>query len=93
MGAIKINEFWIPENDIHLNDWKEGKPFTQNKCLLQFKEWCRTQHKSFETVIDVGAWAGCVGRMDVARQACEWCWRRRGLLPMGASEGAGDGGM
>ena len=58
MGAIKINEFWIPENDIHLNDWKEGKPFTQNKCLLQFKEWCRTQHKSFETVIDVGAWAG-----------------------------------
>ena len=51
MGAIKINEFWIPENDIHLNDWKEGKPFTQNKCLLQFKEWCRTQHKSFQTVI------------------------------------------
>ena len=30
MGAIKINEFWIPENDINLNDWKEGKPFTQN---------------------------------------------------------------
>ena len=42
----------------HLNDWKEGKPFTQNKCLLQFKEWCRIQHKHFKTVIDVGAWAG-----------------------------------
>ena len=55
---VKVNEFWVPENDIHIEDWKAGKPFTQNKCLLQFKEWCRTQHKKFRTVIDVGAWCG-----------------------------------
>ena len=55
---VKVNEFWVPENDIHIEDWKAGQPFTQNKCLLQFKEWCRTQHKKFRTVIDVGAWCG-----------------------------------
>ncbi len=54
----KVNEFWVPENDIHIEDWKSGKPFTQNKCLIQFKEWCRTQDKKFKTVIDVGAWCG-----------------------------------
>ena len=30
----KVNEFWVPENDIHIEDWKSGKPFTQNKCLI-----------------------------------------------------------
>ena len=50
MGIIKINEFWVPEDDTQLS--------TQKKCLSKFKEWCRTQHKHFETVIDVGAWTG-----------------------------------
>ena len=55
---IKVNDFWVPENDIHLEEWKSGKPFTQNKCLLKFKEWCTSQQKRFRTVIDVGAWCG-----------------------------------
>ena len=58
MGAIKINEFWIPENDIHLNDWKAGQPFTQNKCLNKFIEWCDQHGKKFNTVLDIGAWCG-----------------------------------
>ena len=30
----KINGFWVPSNDMYIEDWKAGKAFTQNKCLL-----------------------------------------------------------
>lgn len=58
MKIEKVNGFWVPGNDIHINDWKAGKPFTQNKCLVKFLEYCKTQNKKFRTVIDVGAWCG-----------------------------------
>lgn len=58
MKIEKVNGFWVPSNDIHINDWKAGKPFTQNKCLVKFLEYCKTQNKKFRTVIDVGAWCG-----------------------------------
>jgi len=58
MKIEKVNGFWVPSNDVHLNDWKQGKPFTQNKCLLKFLDYCKTQDKKFKTVIDVGAWCG-----------------------------------
>jgi FkbM family methyltransferase len=58
MKIEKVNGFWVPSNDVHLNDWKQGKPFTQNKCLLKFLDYCKTQNKKFKTVIDVGAWCG-----------------------------------
>lgn len=58
MKIEKVNGFWVPCNDVHLNDWKQGKPFTQNKCLLKFLDYCKTQDKKFKTVIDVGAWCG-----------------------------------
>ena len=58
MKIEKVNGFWVPSNDIHVNDWKAGKPFTQNKCLIKFLEYCKTQNKKFRTVIDVGAWCG-----------------------------------
>ena len=36
----KVNDFWVPSNDVHIEQWKSGKPFTQNKCLLQFIDYC-----------------------------------------------------
>ena len=58
MKIEKVNGFWVPSNDIHLEEWKAGQPFTQNKCLLKFLAYCQTQNKKFKTVIDVGAWCG-----------------------------------
>lgn len=58
MKIEKVNGFWVPGNDIHINDWKAGKPFTQNKCLVKFLEYCKSQNKKFRTVVDVGAWCG-----------------------------------
>ena len=58
MKIEKVNGFWVPSNDIHIDDWKSGKPFTQNKCLLKFLDYCKTQNKKFKNVIDIGAWCG-----------------------------------
>ena len=58
MKIEKVNDFWVPSNDIHIGEWKAGKPFTQNKCLKKFLEYCETQNKKMHTVIDVGAWCG-----------------------------------
>jgi FkbM family methyltransferase len=58
MKIEKVNGFWVPSNDIHLEEWKGGKPFTQNKCLLKFLDYCKTQNKKFKNVIDIGAWCG-----------------------------------
>lgn len=59
MASIeKINGFWVPSNDIHVEQWKSGRAFTQNKCLLKFLHYCTKQNKKFKTVIDVGAWCG-----------------------------------
>ena len=34
MTIEKVNGFYVPSNDIHLEDWKSKKTnFTQNKCL------------------------------------------------------------
>jgi len=54
----KVNDFWVPSNDVHIEQWKDGQPFTQNKCLLKFIKYCKSQSKKMNTVIDVGAWCG-----------------------------------
>ena len=58
MEIEKVNGFWVPSNDIHIEQWKSGQPFTQNKCLLKFLDYCNTKNKNFNTVIDIGAWCG-----------------------------------
>ena len=58
MKIEKVNGFWVPSNDIHIEQWKAGQPFTQNKCLLKFLDYCKSQSKKFKTVIDIGAWCG-----------------------------------
>ena len=58
MKIEKVNGFWVPSEDIHINDWREGKPFTQNKCLIKFQDYCKSQNKKFRTVLDIGAWCG-----------------------------------
>lgn len=58
MKIEKVNGFWVPSNDMHIEKWKQGQPFTQNKCLLKFIEWCKIQNKKFRTVLDIGAWCG-----------------------------------
>ena len=58
MKIERVNGFWVPSNDIHIEQWKAGQPFTQNKCLLKFLDYCKSQSKKFKTVIDIGAWCG-----------------------------------
>ena len=58
MKIEKVNGFWVPSNDIHIEEWKAGKPFTQNKCLNKFVSYCKSQSKKMNTIIDVGAWCG-----------------------------------
>ena len=58
MNIEKVNGFWVPSNDVHIEQWKSGLPFTQNKCLNKFITYCESQTKKMETVIDVGAWCG-----------------------------------
>ena len=58
MNIEKINGFWVPSNDIHVEQWRQGQPFTQNKCLKEFLDWCRVRNKKFDTVLDIGAWCG-----------------------------------
>jgi len=58
MNIEKINGFWVPSNDIHVEQWRRGQPFTQNKCLKEFLDWCRVRNKKFNTVLDIGAWCG-----------------------------------
>ena len=58
MKIEKINGFWVPSKDIHIEDWRSGKPFTQNKCLNKFLKYCESQTMKMRTVIDVGAWCG-----------------------------------
>jgi FkbM family methyltransferase len=58
MKIEKVNNLWVPSDDIHIEQWKTGQPFTQNKCLNSFIEWCKSQHKTFRTVLDIGAWCG-----------------------------------
>ena len=54
----KVNGFWVPNYDVHIEQWRAGRPFTQNKCLKKFINYCETQNKNFNTIIDVGAWCG-----------------------------------
>ncbi len=58
MSIEQINGVWVPSNDIHIADWRAGKPFTQNKCLLRFIEHCESENKKFNHILDVGAWVG-----------------------------------
>ena len=58
MSIEKINGFWVPRNDVHAEQWRQGQPFTQNKCLKEFLEWCQSRDKKFNTVLDIGAWCG-----------------------------------
>ena len=58
MNIEKINGFWVPSNDIHAEQWRQGQPFTQNKCLKEFLNWCQAHNQKFNTVLDIGAWCG-----------------------------------
>lgn len=58
MSIEKINGVWVPSNDVHIKEWKSGKPFTQNKCLTAFVEHCKTKNLKFNHILDIGAWVG-----------------------------------
>jgi len=58
MEIEKVNNFWVPKNDVHFEEWKAGKPFTQNKCLLKFIDYCVDKNKKFNHILDIGAWVG-----------------------------------
>ena len=54
----KINGYWVPSKDKHLEQWKSGGTFTQNRCLNKFIEHCNQRNIKFDTILDVGAWVG-----------------------------------
>jgi len=58
MDIQQVNGVWVPSNDIHLQDWLAGKPFTQNRCLNEFLKHCKDNSIKFNTVVDIGAWCG-----------------------------------
>tara|TARA_B100000745_G_scaffold83219_1_gene52038 strand:- start:99 stop:755 length:657 start_codon:yes stop_codon:yes gene_type:complete len=58
MNIEKVNDFWVPATDVHIDKWKSGQPFTQNKCLNSFLQYCDSQNKKFKRVLDIGAWCG-----------------------------------
>jgi len=58
MKIEKVNNFWVPSNDVHIEEWRSGQAFTQNKCLNKFIKWCDKRNKRFNTVLDIGAWCG-----------------------------------
>lgn len=50
---------WVPSTDAQINEWREkGHPYMQDTCLNKFLEWCKTQNKKFNLIVDVGAWCG-----------------------------------
>ena len=54
----KVNGYWVPSNDVHIQDWQDGKSFTQNKCLEKFIRHCESRKLKFNHVLDIGAWVG-----------------------------------
>ena len=54
----KINGYWVPSKDKHLEQWKSGGTFTQNRCLNKFIDHCNQRNLKFDTILDVGAWVG-----------------------------------
>ena len=53
MKIEKVNNFWVPSNDIHIEDWRSGKPFTQNKCLNKFLDYCESQNIKMKSGIQL----------------------------------------
>ena len=58
MSIEKINGFWVPSNDVHIEDWKKNKNFTQSKCLEKLITYCKNKDIKFNHVLDIGAWVG-----------------------------------
>ena len=36
MEIEKVNGYWVPSKDKHIEQWKSGGLFTQNRCLNKF---------------------------------------------------------
>lgn len=58
MNIEYVNGYWVPANDIHIDKWKNGQPFTQNKGLQKFIEYVERKQIKFNNVLDIGAWCG-----------------------------------
>ena len=58
MNIEKINDFWVPSEDVHRQKWIDGAKLMQNKCILRFLNYCDVKKIKFRTVLDIGAWCG-----------------------------------
>ncbi len=58
MNIEKINNVWVPSNDVHIENWKREGKFTQNKCLEKFITYCKKKKLKFTKILDIGAWVG-----------------------------------
>ena len=58
MKIEKVNGFWVPSDDVHLQDWKQNNDFAQSKCLDKFLTFIEKNALKFNHVLDIGAWVG-----------------------------------
>ena len=58
MKIEKVNGFWVPSADVHLQDWKQNNNFTQSKCSDKFLTFIENNALKFNHVLDIGAWVG-----------------------------------
>jgi len=63
MNIEYVHGYWVPANDIHLEEWKKGKKFTQNAGLNKFIEYIERKDLHFKNILDVGAWCGTWSRL------------------------------
>jgi len=50
---------WVPSTDAQIEQWREkGTPHMQETGLNRFVQWCDSQHKKFNLILDIGAWCG-----------------------------------
>lgn len=60
MKIEKLSDgLWVPSTDSQIDKWREkGNPYMQDTCLNKFIEWCKEKNKTFNLIVDIGAWCG-----------------------------------
>ena len=50
---------WVPSTDAQIEQWREkGHPYMQDTCLNKLTDWCKSNGKKFNLILDIGAWCG-----------------------------------
>ena len=68
MSIVQVHNFFVPANDMHIERWREDPDSFYNiKSQIKCFDLMEQHNKSFDCVIDVGAWCGIWSRRASAR--------------------------